>query len=90
VTARDSNALAAAPTAVPDTVTVATPKVVYRFSTVGAAPIGIQLNDYKALSATGSSRRRRTTSRSSPRLPRSPRGRTSRSIWCSPASSFPP
>jgi YidC/Oxa1 family membrane protein insertase len=50
VTARDSNALAAAPTAVPDTVTVATPKVVYRFSTVGAAPIGIQLNDYKALS----------------------------------------
>jgi YidC/Oxa1 family membrane protein insertase len=50
VTARDSNALAAAPTAVPDTVTVATPKVVYRFSTVGAAPIGVQLNDYKALS----------------------------------------
>jgi YidC/Oxa1 family membrane protein insertase len=40
----------AAPPARADTITVATPKAVYRFSTVGAAPIGIQLNDYKALS----------------------------------------
>jgi len=41
---------AAAPPAAPDTITVATPKAVYRFSTVGAAPIGVQLNDYTALS----------------------------------------
>lgn len=33
-----------------DTITVATPRTVYRFSTVGAAPIGIQLNNYKSLS----------------------------------------
>ncbi|HEU6453038.1 MAG TPA: membrane protein insertase YidC [Gemmatimonadaceae bacterium] len=42
--------LAVAPPARADTITVATPRAVYRFSTVGAAPIGIQLNDYKALS----------------------------------------
>ncbi len=42
--------LATAPPASADTITVATPRVVYRFSTMGAAPIGIQLNDYKALS----------------------------------------
>ncbi|HET7552023.1 MAG TPA: membrane protein insertase YidC [Gemmatimonadaceae bacterium] len=48
--ASDSTVTAAVPTAKPDTITVATPKAVYRFSTVGAAPIGIQLNDYKALS----------------------------------------
>lgn len=46
----ESTATAAVPQGRPDTVTVATPKAVYRFSTVGAAPIGIQLNDYKALS----------------------------------------
>ena len=33
-----------------DTISVATTRAVYRFSTVGAAPIGIQLSGYKALS----------------------------------------
>ncbi|MBX6331991.1 MAG: YidC/Oxa1 family insertase periplasmic-domain containing protein, partial [Gemmatimonadaceae bacterium] len=34
----------------PDTVVVSTPRALYRFSTVGAAPIGVALQDYKALS----------------------------------------
>jgi YidC/Oxa1 family membrane protein insertase len=37
----------------PDTVVVSTPRVLYRFSTVGAAPIGVALQDYKALSGGG-------------------------------------
>ncbi len=41
---------AAAAPARADTITVATSRAVYRFSTVGAAPIGIQLDDYEALS----------------------------------------
>jgi YidC/Oxa1 family membrane protein insertase len=48
--AADSSIAPAVPPATPDTITVATQKAVYRFSTVGAAPIGIQLDDYKALS----------------------------------------
>ena len=41
---------AAAPVA-GDTITVTTPKLVYRFSTVGAAPITATLTEYRALSA---------------------------------------
>ncbi|HEU4586746.1 MAG TPA: membrane protein insertase YidC [Gemmatimonadaceae bacterium] len=48
--AASESTLAVAPPARADTITVATPTVVYRFSTVGAAPVGIQLNNYKNLS----------------------------------------
>jgi YidC/Oxa1 family membrane protein insertase len=53
--ASSESTLAVAPPARADTITVATPRVVYRFSTVGASPIGIQLNDYKALSGDSGS-----------------------------------
>ena len=43
--------VAAAAQAKGDTISVATARAVYRFSTIGAAPIGIRLSDYKALSA---------------------------------------
>jgi YidC/Oxa1 family membrane protein insertase len=48
----------AAVTAVPlqpvaETTTVATPKAIYKFSNVGAAPISIVINDYKNRSANG-------------------------------------
>ena len=53
--AASESTVTAAPPARADTVTVATSRTTYRFSTVGAAPIGIQLNDYEALSGdTGS------------------------------------
>jgi YidC/Oxa1 family membrane protein insertase len=53
--AASESTLAVAPPARADTITVATPRAVYRFSTVGAAPIGIQLNDYKVLSGDSGS-----------------------------------
>ena len=48
--AAESSAAAPATPAVADTITVATPRASYSFSTIGAAPIGIQLSGYKALS----------------------------------------
>ena len=38
-----------------DTITVATTRAVYRFSTIGAAPVGIQLDDYRVLSGDSGS-----------------------------------
>src|SRR6187551_887718 len=47
-----ATAARSAPTpAAGDTITITTPKVVYRFSTVGAAPIAATLAEYRALSA---------------------------------------
>jgi len=43
----------AGPAAPAETVTVTTPRVVYRFSTLGAMPIGVNTRDYKALSPGG-------------------------------------
>jgi YidC/Oxa1 family membrane protein insertase len=42
--------LASLPAATGDTVSFSTPKAVYRFSTIGAAPIAVTLPGYKALS----------------------------------------
>lgn len=50
----DTGAAAASLLVSPETVTVATPRVTYRFSTVGAAPVSAVLHGYEALSQPGS------------------------------------
>jgi YidC/Oxa1 family membrane protein insertase len=42
------------PAATADTTTVSTPKAIYRFSNVGAAPVSIVMRDYRKQSASGS------------------------------------
>lgn len=37
-----------------DTITVSTPKAVYRFTTAGAEPLGVMLTEYRALGKSGS------------------------------------
>ena len=48
-----SSAAAAASAVTPETTTVSTPKAIYRFSNLGAAPVSVVMRDYKNQSASG-------------------------------------
>jgi YidC/Oxa1 family membrane protein insertase len=47
------NTVAAPNAATPETTTVSTPKAIYRFGNVGAAPVSVVMRDYKNQSASG-------------------------------------
>ena len=48
-----AGATAAANAATPETTTVSTPKAIYRFSNLGAAPVSVVMHDYKSRSPSG-------------------------------------
>ena len=48
-----SGAAATASAVTPETTTVSTPKAIYRFSNLGAAPVSVVMRDYKNQSASG-------------------------------------
>ena len=48
-----SSTAAAASAVTPETTTVSTPKAIYRFSNLGAAPVSVVMRDYKNQSASG-------------------------------------
>ena len=48
-----SNAIAAAGSASAEAVTVSTPKAIYKFSNIGAAPVSVVMRDYKSRSPSG-------------------------------------